>query len=180
MREGRPPGGNAASRAGARMRSRPNSDLREAHPEDMAPEALAPILAEVPLFRGLSRRARLRIAKAAKVTRVSAGQHICREGFSAEAFYILLTGTAVVETSHGTRATLSRGDFFGELGLIDARPRTANVIAETDLWAARLPKDRFATLVDHEPAIARGIMEVLVARIRGVEVAADARDDGGQ
>jgi CRP-like cAMP-binding protein len=61
--------------------------------------------------------------------------------------------------------TLGRGHFFGELGLIDGRPRTANVIAETDLWAARLPRATYATLIDHERAIARGIMEVLVARI---------------
>ena len=135
------------------------------------------MLAEVPLFSSLPRRARLRIAKAAKVTRVSAGQHICREGFTAEAFYILLTGTAVVETGDGTHATLGRGDFLGELGLIDGRPRTANVIAETDLWAARLPRDTFAALIDHEPAIARGIMEVLVARIRRLEAAAERRTD---
>jgi CRP/FNR family cyclic AMP-dependent transcriptional regulator len=179
-RPGGPPGGNGASHVRPRPRSRAvaEDDLKDAHLADMAPEALAPMLAEVPLFSSLSRRERVRIAKAAKVTRVPAGQHICREGFTAEAFYILLTGTAIVASSHGTHSTLRRGDFFGELGLVDGRPRTANVIAETDLWVARLPKDRFATLVDHDPAIARGIMEVLVTRIRRLEEAARAPNHG--
>jgi CRP-like cAMP-binding protein len=149
----------------------------EAELSELQPETLAAALADVPLFSGLSKRQRVRIARAAKVTRVAAGRHVCREGFSAEAFYILLSGTAVVDHP-GRPVSLTRGDFFGELGLIDGRPRTADVIAETDVWTARLPKERFAALVDHEPSIAHGIMEALVARIRRLEAEADARRDG--
>jgi CRP/FNR family transcriptional regulator, cyclic AMP receptor protein len=145
--------------------------FKDTHLAETRPETWASILAEVPLFSSLGARDHLRIAKAAKVARVSAGQYICREGFSAEAFYVLLTGRAVVERDGG-RVTLTRGDFFGELGLIDGAPRTANVVAETDLWTARLPKDAFAALVDREPAIARGIMKALVARIRRLEARA--------
>lgn len=144
-----------------------DAQLAAAHPETWAP-----ILADVPLFAGLRGRDHARIAKAAKLAHISAGEYICREGFTAEAFYVLLTGRAVVERGGGGRVALARGDFFGELGLIDGAPRTANVLAETDVWAARLPKDAFARLIDKEPAIARGIMEALVARIRRLEAGA--------
>jgi voltage-gated potassium channel len=146
--------------------------FKDTHLAEARPETWAPILAEVPLFQRLGGRAHVRIAKRAKIANVSAGQRICREGFSAEAFYILLTGRAVVERAGHEPVTLTRGDFFGELGLIDGAPRTANVTAETDLWAARLPKDAFAALIEDEPAIARGIMEALVARIRRLEAEA--------
>ena len=123
----------------------------------------------MPLFAGLRGRDHTRIAKAFTLAHVCAGDYICREGFTAEAFYVLLADRAVVEREGGRRVALARGDFFGELGLIDGAPRTANVRAETDLWAARLPKDAFAKLVDREPAIARWIMVALVARIRRLE-----------
>jgi CRP-like cAMP-binding protein len=150
-----------------------------AHLAEIRPETWAPMLAEVPLFSGLGARHLVRIAQAAKVAHVSTGQYICREGFSAEAFYIVLTGRAGVERADGERVTLTRGDFFGEMGLIDGAPRTANVVAETDLWTARLPKDRFAALIDQEPTIARGIMESLVGRIRRLEANARAHASRG-
>jgi CRP/FNR family cyclic AMP-dependent transcriptional regulator len=151
-----------------------DAGFKDTHLADTRPETWASILADVPLFSDLGHRDHVRIATAAKIAHVSAGQYICRAGFSAEAFYVLLTGRAVVERADGGRLTLTRGNFFGELGLIDGAPRTANVVAETELWTARLPKDTFAELVDREPTIARGIMEALVARIRRLEAEAAA------
>src|SRR5690242_8373624 len=118
--------------------------FKDTHLADTRPETWAPILGEVPLFSGLSPSDHVRIAQTAKVAHVSAGQYLCRKGLSAEAFYIVLTGRAVVDRGQGERIELRRGDFFGELGLIDGAPRSADVIASTDLWVARLPKDRFA------------------------------------
>jgi CRP-like cAMP-binding protein len=159
-------------RARALTRAAVEAGFKDTHLAETHPETWAPILAEVPLFSGLGARDHLRIARATKVAHVSAGQYLCREGFSAEAFYVLLTGRAVVERGGGRRVILRRGDFFGELGLIDGAARTASVMAETDLWAARLRKDAFVALVDDEPTIARGIMEALVARIRRLEAEA--------
>jgi CRP/FNR family cyclic AMP-dependent transcriptional regulator len=125
-------------------------------------------LARVPLFAGLGKRHLRKIAGASKVTHVPAGHHIVREGFSAEAFYIVLEGEAVV-TGTPASSRLRAGDFCGELGLLDGSPRSASVMAETDVVAVRLPRKEFLDLVDHRPEIARALLADLAARVRRLE-----------
>jgi CRP/FNR family cyclic AMP-dependent transcriptional regulator len=125
-------------------------------------------LERVPLFAGLGKRHLRKIAGASTVAHVPAGQHIVREGFSAEAFYVVLEGEAVVS---GTPAIsrLGAGDFCGELGLLDGSPRSASVMAETDVVAVRLPRKEFLDLVDHRPEIARALLADLATRVRRLE-----------
>jgi CRP/FNR family transcriptional regulator, cyclic AMP receptor protein len=125
-------------------------------------------LERVPLFAGLTRRHLRKIAGAATVVHVPAGQHIVREGFSAEAFYVVLEGEAVV-SGPPSAARLHGGDFCGELGLLDGSPRSASVIAETDVVAVKLPRKEFLDLVDHRPEIARALLSDLAARVRRLE-----------
>jgi CRP-like cAMP-binding protein len=133
------------------------------------PATWAHLLGNVPLFAQLRKRDLRRIAGMAKIARVSAGQFIVREGFSAEAFYVLLTGEATVLRGDAADIGLSRGDFFGELGLLDGEDRTASVVADTDVWAARLPRDSFLDLLDHQPSIARGLLAAMAERLRRLE-----------
>ena len=136
------------------------------------PEPWAHLLKSVPLFSSLGKRDLRRIAAASKITRVSAGQLIVREGFNAEAFYILLTGNATVQRPGAEDIGVSPGEFFGELGLLDGSPRTANVVAETDLWAVELPRQNFLDLVDHHPSIAHGLLQAMAGRLRRLEQSA--------
>jgi CRP-like cAMP-binding protein len=153
-------------------------DPDDQHLEPGRPETWAHLLGKVSLFAHLGKRDLRRIARVSKIARVSAGQFIVREGFTAEAFYILLTGTATVERGGGAPGIgLSRGDFFGELGLLDGAARTATVIADTDLWAARLPRERFLRLIDRQPAIARGLLTAMAERLRRVEAELHSRAD---
>lgn len=133
---------------------------------EVRPEAGRTYCVMSPLFADLGKRDLGTIARAAKVARVPAGQMIVREGFSAEAFCVLLTGRATVHRDGIDIATLSRGDFLGELGLLDGTPRTASVVASTSLWAVRLPRERFLALLDDEPSITRGILATLAERLR--------------
>ena len=141
----------------------------DAFAEPPKPKVWAGVLGEVPPFSQLAIRDLCRIAEAAKVVRAPAGRPIVRESFTAEGFYVLLTGSATVHRPGGQPVQLSRGDFFGELGLIDAAPRTATVVADTDLWLVKLPRDRFFELIDRRPTIARGLLEELARRIRRLE-----------
>ena len=125
-------------------------------------------LERVPLFAGLGKRHLRKIAGASTVAHVPAGQHIVREGFSAEAFYIVLEGEAVV-TGTPAISRLGAGDFCGELGLLDGSPRSASVMAETDVVAVRLPRKEFLDLVDHRPEIARALLADLATRVRRLE-----------
>jgi signal-transduction protein with cAMP-binding, CBS, and nucleotidyltransferase domain len=156
-------------RAAILYRALEEEGFADAHLGKANPRLLAGILAEVPLFSRLSSRHLRRIADVAQVARVSGGQVIVREGFSAEGFYVLLTGSATV-SQEGTRfRKLQRGDFFGELGLLDGAPRTATVTAETEGWVMKLSRQAFSDLLDREPAIARRLLETLAGRTRRVE-----------
>jgi CRP/FNR family transcriptional regulator, cyclic AMP receptor protein len=133
------------------------------------PQVMA-ALQGVPLFAGLSKRHLRKIAGASTVAHVPAGQHIVRQGFSAEAFYVILDGAAVV-TGPPVTSQLGPGDFCGELGLLDGSPRSASILAQTDVVAVRLPRKEFLDLVDNRPEIGRALLAELAARVRRLETA---------
>lgn len=153
-------------RAAILYRALEEEGFADAHLGKANPRLLAGILAEVPLFSRLSSRHLRRTAACAQVARVSGGQAIVREGFSAEGFYVLLTGSATVSREGRRLRTLQRGDFFGELGLLDGAPRTATVTAEADGWVMKLSRQAFVEMLDREPAIARRLLETLADRTR--------------
>jgi CRP-like cAMP-binding protein len=131
---------------------------------------ILPALASVPLFAALGKRELRKVAGAATVAHVPAGQHIVREGFTAEAFYIILEGRAHA-TGTPEPSRLGPGDHCGELGLLDGSPRSASILAETDVAAVKLPRREFLDLVDRHGEIARTLLADLAARVRRLEAA---------
>jgi CRP/FNR family transcriptional regulator, cyclic AMP receptor protein len=125
-------------------------------------------LGSVPLFAGLGKRDLRRIAGASTIAHVPAGHHVVREGFSAEAFYIILDGQASV-TGPAATTHLRPGDFCGELGLLDGSPRSASVLAQSDIVAVRLPRREFLEMVDRRPEIARALLADMAGRVRRLE-----------
>jgi CRP-like cAMP-binding protein len=125
----------------------------------------ATILSGVPLFAKLGARDLRRIAHVATIRRASAGEAIVREGFTAEGFYILLTGRGVVREGDEERL-IGRGEWFGELGLLDGAPRTATVSTVTEAWLMKVPRREFLALLDQHASIGRGVAEGLAARLR--------------
>jgi CRP-like cAMP-binding protein len=137
--------------------------------ETSTPKLIAKVLAEVPLFGGLGASDRRRVAERAEIAHVKADELIVREGFSAEGFFVLLSGVARVEQNGVQVAQLERGDTFGELGLLSGKPRTATVIAVDDLWTLRIRRDRFRHVLESKPSIAIGLLETLTERLLAAE-----------
>jgi CRP/FNR family cyclic AMP-dependent transcriptional regulator len=133
------------------------------------PETWAPLLRNVELFKGLSSADLRRIADVSKIAQVSAGQIIVREGLSSEAFYVQLTGIAMVYRGETVIAHSRRGDYYGEIGLLDGSTRTASVIADSDLWVVRIPRDAFFRLIEQHPSIAQTLLVGLAERYRRLE-----------
>lgn len=100
---------------------------------------LADELKQVPLFSSLSQRQLKRLARDFKKREFKPGTTMLRQGhMSGIGFFVITEGEAAVSVDGREVARLGRGDYFGELGLISDRARTATVTASTSLHCAEL------------------------------------------
>jgi CRP/FNR family transcriptional regulator, cyclic AMP receptor protein len=129
------------------------------------------MLAEIPLFAALSRRHLGKIASVASTKRYAPGSTLVRAGNPADAFFVILDGSALVEVP-GRGVTLAAGDFFGEMALLDGEPRSATVVAVSEVYVMTVARTKFLKLLEAEPKISLAIMATLTRRLRAVQAAA--------
>jgi CRP-like cAMP-binding protein len=124
---------------------------------------------QVPFFAGLGEDEVHEISHRFKERRFSMGETITKEGAGAAAFFVIDSGEVVV-TVHGREvARLGRGDYFGEVALIDEGARTATITAATDVVCFGLTYWEFRPLVQHNATIAWNLLQTLAKRLRTVQ-----------
>jgi len=112
-----------------------------------------------------------RIAASSQLRRLTAkaGEAVIRQGEVADRFYIVSDGTLeVVHEADGTETiltTLGPGQFFGEIGLLAGRTRTATVRAKTDVELLALDAPAFHDLVTRSQASATHLTEEMRRRL---------------
>jgi CRP-like cAMP-binding protein len=129
-------------------------------------------LAAVDLFSGLSKRQLGRLRDRAREVQHTAGQEIAREGLGALAFHLILDGHAEVTLQGRAVRTLGPGDYFGEISMIDGKPRSATITAKDTLTTLVIPHQEFERVLADEPEFARGLLVMLCARLREAEARA--------
>lgn len=129
------------------------------------------LLKKVPLFSNFSQRALGEIAKHADQVQVENGRVLAQQGKTGWEFIFIVGGKARVEKNGKVIRQLSGGDFFGEISLIDGEPRTATVIAETDMTLLIVHKSSFDHLLDAIPGLQRKILVSLCQYLRRAEKA---------
>lgn len=98
------------------------------------------------------------------------GATIVRQGEPGDTFYVIVEGEAKVKDPNGrTLSRLIPGDFFGEISLMDGGPRTATVVAETNLTALALSRKDFGALLHSEPKVTVGLLKHAAALLRRLE-----------
>lgn len=97
---------------------------------------------------------------------VAAGLRVFAKGDPGDALYIVAAGKVRVHDGERTMNYLGRGEFFGEMGVLDANPRSASVTAVEDTLLYRLDQDGLAAMMARRPEVAQGIIRVLVQRLR--------------
>src|SRR5829696_1833155 len=123
-------------------------------------------LRSVPLFADLSKRDLKRLVGSMHEKSFASGEEVVTEGDRGIGFFVILDGRARV-TRHGEdRGTLSAGDYFGEMALIDGDDRSATIIADGDLHCAAMTSWHFRPLVREHPDIAWSLLTALVKRVR--------------
>jgi CRP/FNR family cyclic AMP-dependent transcriptional regulator len=133
-------------------------------------------LRKVPLFSGLSRRDLNLVARHTDVVRADEGKRLARQGALGEEFLLIVDGSARVERDGKPIARLDAGDFFGEMSLIDGKPRSASVIADTPVTLLVVDSRSFRSLLDGVPGLRRKISVSLCERLRAADAALATRN----
>lgn len=129
------------------------------------------VLRNVALFSGLDDLELEKLSKVSGRKRVERGAFVVRAGESTDSLYVLLAGRAkVTNTDEDGReiilAWLGPGEFFGEMGLIDGSPRSANVVAAEACELLFLSKEAFQRCLQDNFQVAQKLMKTLVLRLR--------------
>lgn len=106
-------------------------------------------LEEVPLLSSLKPYERAKIADALDTIKYPANSTIIQEGDPGDAFFLLEAGEAEARKNgvEGSVKSYSRGDYFGELALLDDKSRAASIVTKTEVKVARLGRDGFKRLL---------------------------------
>ena len=123
-------------------------------------------LARLPLFEGISGSSLDRLASAAGEQQFEAGDFIVRQGQVGTGLYVLLEGEAVVVRGTIELARIRPGEFFGELAVIDQRPRAASVRAVAPTRCLAIASWDLLRLLGEDSALALNMIRGLVTRIR--------------
>jgi len=110
-----------------------------------------------------------KIVKHANEDRYADGDVILREGGLTRSLFVIVEGKANVVRDGRTIARRVAGEFFGEISMIDLRPRTASVVADGPAHCLVLPHDTLRDLVSDDPRVAWSLIETLASRLRDFE-----------
>jgi CRP/FNR family cyclic AMP-dependent transcriptional regulator len=103
---------------------------------------------------------------------VPAGKVLVEEGRIGMEFFLIVSGTAAVTREGKKVATLGPGNHFGELALLDRRPRSASVASETEMDLLVLSQRQFNGLLESVPTIARKMLAAMANRLREADALA--------
>jgi CRP-like cAMP-binding protein len=132
-------------------------------------------LRNVPLFSRCTGRELRIVARHAEAIHLPAGSVLFEEGDTGDAFYVVLDGTAEVRRGKAGRRlnSVGVGGWFGELALLDTAPRSASVVATSELEVAVLGARIFRTLLRELPTISERLLAALAGELRDARRASE-------
>ncbi len=131
-------------------------------------------LRSVPLFSSLSDESTTKLRDLLTEKEVPVNTEVCRAGDSGDAMFLIEEGRVRISIKDDdgndiTLAELARGDFFGEMSLIDGRKRSATATVIVDGRLAVLAREDFLTFVRSNPDVALAMLSALSERLRSTD-----------
>ncbi|MFP5343015.1 MAG: Crp/Fnr family transcriptional regulator [Candidatus Limnocylindria bacterium] len=126
------------------------------------------LLAATPLFAAVDPDGLERIAARTVDVDFPSGHVIARQGEIGTGFFLVVSGQVRVVRGGETVATLGPGEFFGELSILDGKPRTAQVVAAEPTVCLALASWDFEAIVAEQPAVALAVLRGLATRLRSL------------
>ena len=123
-------------------------------------------LSKIWLFSTSSTKELRTIRRALEEVTVPAGRMLCEQGTIGREFFLIVTGQASVRRNNRKVATLGPGQYFGELALLDRRPRSASVMSDTEMTLLVLGQREFNAVLDTVPALSRKLLAAMATRLR--------------
>lgn len=127
---------------------------------------LTELLEDVRLFSKCTTRQRRTIARHAQIAELPAGVELIREGEPGDALFVIIDGTAVVRQEGVELSRVGPGAYFGELAILDGEPRSATVVADTDVRVAVIGIRMFRTLLREFSDLAEQLLIGLAGELR--------------
>ncbi|HEX2086815.1 MAG TPA: cyclic nucleotide-binding domain-containing protein [Solirubrobacteraceae bacterium] len=123
-------------------------------------------LERMPLFAGLDKRERARVAQAADEVDVPEGKRLAVEGDLAYEFFVIEDGTARVDVGDEQKGELGPDDFFGEIGTLECdHRRTATVTATSPMKLMVLTGHQFRALSRDLPEVTAKVRAAMAERM---------------
>lgn len=136
-------------------------------------------MGDIELFRELTMAELVKVYGLLTEIVVEAGSAIIREGDVSGHLFVITEGSVSVEREQAKIASLGAGAHFGEMALLNQKPRSATVIAERPARLLQLSRSDFHDLMQHEPGIATKFLwkfaQTLSLRLDDAYLARDLR-----
>ena len=120
------------------------------------------LLDQHPLLVNLPKDQLARISQAGEIESYNANEQIVIDGSLGDALFLILSGQVAVHRGPQTFATLSAGEFFGEMSLVEPAPRSATVTSMSATFLFRLPHDALRQLISEDPRTASVLLVQVV------------------
>lgn len=138
-----------------------------------ADRELLGMLRDVPLFEEMSDRELNAIANRGRIVDHKPGHEVVQEGGGAVGFHLILEGKASVLRHNEVRGRLGPGNYFGEISLLDGKPRSATIRADEPVQTFAILAWEFSPLLDEHPQLSRKLLLGLCAHLRAAESVAN-------
>lgn len=122
-------------------------------------------LGKVRLFAAVPKKQLSLIGRASDEVRVAPGKVLVEQGKPGFEFYLIISGTATVSRNGRKVASLGPGQYFGELAVLDRRPRNATIKADTEMELLVLGQREFSGLLDEVPGLAHKLLQTMAGRL---------------
>lgn len=127
------------------------------------------LLADAPLFEGLTKTQLRRIAKVSGARTFDPGEELVKEGATGRVFYIVVEGQAKIVRRGRTIQRVGPGDSFGEMAILTTAPRSASVVAETPMEVLTLSGPHLREILLDQPKIAVRLLDTLARRLADLD-----------
>ena len=129
-------------------------------------EEIADAIAGMAMFADLARPQLLGVASQFEEAFFPQGARILRQGLTGSGFYVILDGEADVVTDGQKRATLARGDFFGEISVLLGEAPVADIVTTRPLRCIVIAGPALEPFLVNHPKVMFRMLQAMSRRLR--------------